>query len=239
MPSPDRWDKVLKASPEDRFAMLELAFSGDKRLVLSDLEIEQGDFRGSYVFLMGLKEKFPDISFRLLTGADTYEGIPHWRDPLNFYGTNYNGHLLLRDIELIVFARNGYPQPDMEQHKRNGYAPLFWLGPEQGFNGVYSSTAIRRSLLLNRNVSALRAELDSVKSQLDAAAVAQKRLQAEVTVLSNRMSEETVRRDTRQEEIIYRLDLLLGKSDKILAKKVVVSGNAATTVMEPDANARP
>jgi len=152
MPSPDRWDKILNASPEDRFAMLELAFSGDKRLVLSDLEIEQGDYRGSYVFLMGLKEKFPDINFRLLTGADTYEGIPHWRDPLNFYGTNYNGHLLLRDIELIVFARNGYPQPDIAQHNRNGYAPLFWLGPEQGFNGVYSSTAIRRSLLVNRNV---------------------------------------------------------------------------------------
>lgn len=90
---------------------------------------------------------------------------------------------------------------------------------------------------LSAENAALRAELDSVKSQLDAAAVAQKRLQAEVTVLSNRMSDETVRRDTRQEEIIYRLDLLLGKSDKILAKKVVVSGNAATTVMEPDANA--
>ena len=84
---------------------------------------------------------------------------------------------------------------------------------------------------------ALRAELDSVKSQLDAAAVAQKRLQAEVTVLSNRMSEETVRRDTRQEEIIYRLDLLLGKSDKILAKKVVVNNGVASAVMEPDANA--
>lgn len=83
----------------------------------------------------------------------------------------------------------------------------------------------------------LRAELDSVKAQLDAAAVAQKRLQAEVTVLSNRMSEETVRRDTRQEEIIYRLDLLLGKSDKILAKKVVVNNGVASAVMEPDANA--
>ena len=85
--------------------------------------------------------------------------------------------------------------------------------------------------------AALRAELDSVKAQLDAAAVAQKRLQAEVTVLSNRMSEETVRRDTRQEEIIYRLDLLLGKSDKILAKKVVVNNGVASAVMEPDANA--
>ena len=83
----------------------------------------------------------------------------------------------------------------------------------------------------------LKAQLDSVKSQLDAAALLQKRLQAEVTMLSKRVSDESVRHDTRQEEIIYRLDLLLGKSDKILAKKVVVSGNAASTVIEPDANA--
>ncbi len=91
--------------------------------------------------------------------------------------------------------------------------------------------------VLSAENASLRAELDSVKAQLDAAAVAQKRLQAEVTVLSNRMSEETVRRDTRQEEIIYRLDLLLGKSDKILAKKVVVNNGVASAVMEPDANA--
>lgn len=151
MPSPDRWDKTLNASPEDRFAMLELAFSGDTRLVLSDLEIQQGDFRGSYVFLMGLKEKFPDINFRLLTGADTYEGIPHWRDPMNFFGTNYNGHLLLRDVELIIFARRGYEMPDQERHKANGFADLLCLGPEEGFEGQYSSTAIRKALLCNYN----------------------------------------------------------------------------------------
>ena len=90
---------------------------------------------------------------------------------------------------------------------------------------------------LSAENDSLKAQLDSVKAQLDAAAVAQKRLQAEVTLLSNRMSEESVRRDTRQEEIIYRLDLLLGKSDKILAKKVVVSNGAASAVMESDANA--
>lgn len=151
MPSPDRWDKTLNASPEDRFAMLDLAFSGDKRLVLSDLEIQQGDFRGSYVFLMGIKEMFPDINFRLLVGADSYENIPHWRDPMNFFGTNYNGHLLLRDIELIVFARQGYPKPDVDLHKSKGYAPMLWLGKEEGFEGVYSSTAIRKSLMCNYN----------------------------------------------------------------------------------------
>ena len=130
--------------------MLELAFSGDSRLGLSDLEIKQGDFRGSYVFLMGIRDMFPDINFRLLVGADSYENIPHWRDPMNFYGTNYNGHLLLRDIELIVFARRGYPKPDIDLHNSKGYAPLLWLGPEQGFEGEYSSTSIRKSLLMSR-----------------------------------------------------------------------------------------
>ena len=81
----------------------------------------------------------------------------------------------------------------------------------------------------------LRAELDSVKAQLNAAALVQKRLQTDVTLLSKRMSDESIRRDTRQEEIIYRFDFLLGKSDKILAKKFVVSGNAASTVMDADA----
>ena len=90
---------------------------------------------------------------------------------------------------------------------------------------------------LSAENDSLRVQLDSVKSQLDAAAVAQKRLQAEVTLLSKRMSEETVRRDTRQEEIIYRLDLLLGKSDKILAKKVVVNNGVSSAVMESDADA--
>lgn len=91
--------------------------------------------------------------------------------------------------------------------------------------------------VLSAENDSLKAQLDSVKAQLDAAAVAQKRLQAEVTLLTKRMSEETIRRDTRQEEIIYRLDLLLGKSDKILAKKVVVSGGTASAVMESDADA--
>ena len=90
---------------------------------------------------------------------------------------------------------------------------------------------------LSAENDSLKAQLDSVKAQLDAAAVAQKRLQAEVTLLTNRMSEETIRRDTRQEEIIYRLDLLLGKSDKILAKKVVVNNGVSSAVMESDADA--
>ena len=73
---------------------------------------------------------------------------------------------------------------------------------------------------LSAQNDSLRAELDSVKALL----ATNKRMMAEITMLSRRMGDESERSDSRQEEIIYRLDMLLGKSDKILAKKVVVSG---------------
>ncbi len=78
----------------------------------------------------------------------------------------------------------------------------------------------------------LRAELDSTKALLETSSLAQKRMQAEITMLSRRVSDESERNDSRQEEIIYRLDMLLGKSDKILAKKVVVSGAPAPVSMD-------
>lgn len=74
---------------------------------------------------------------------------------------------------------------------------------------------------------ALEASNARVDSLLSASSFAQKRMQAEITMLSRRVADESERNDSRQEEIIYRLDMLLGKSDKILAKKVVVSGTPA------------
>ncbi len=78
--------------------------------------------------------------------------------------------------------------------------------------------------VLRAENDSLRAELDSMKAKMEASDLVQKRMMAEVTMLSRRVGDESERNDSRQEEIIYRLDMLLGKSDKILAKKVVVSG---------------
>ena len=147
VPSPDRWDKTLIASPEERFEMLKLAVGDNPSFIVSDIEINMNDYRGSYVSMQHIQETYPDYHFRLLVGADSYEGIPHWRDPLHFYGTEYNGHLLLRDFELIVFGRRGYKEPDLKKHMEMGYAPLFWVGKEHGFDGTISSTAIRKALL--------------------------------------------------------------------------------------------
>lgn len=82
----------------------------------------------------------------------------------------------------------------------------------------------------------LQAQNDSLRAEimkiLEESSLAQKRMQAEITMLSRRVADESERNDSRQEEIIYRLDMLLGKSDKILAKKVVVSGAPAPVSMD-------
>lgn len=83
---------------------------------------------------------------------------------------------------------------------------------------------------VDSSIQILSAQNDSLRSELDSMKLAQKRLMAEVTMLSRRMGDESERNDSRQEEIIYRLDMLLGKSDKILAKKVVVSGAPAAPI---------
>ncbi len=85
---------------------------------------------------------------------------------------------------------------------------------------------------LSAQNDSLRARIDSLQARLDASALMQKRMMAEITMLSRRMGDESERNDSRQEEIIYRLDMLLGKSDKILAKKVVVSGAPAPMSMD-------
>ena len=85
------------------------------------------------------------------------------------------------------------------------------------------------AIQLQAQNDSLRAE---IKKILEESSLAQKRMQAEITMLSRRVSDESERNDSRQEEIIYRLDMLLGKSDKILAKKVVVSGAPAPVSMD-------
>lgn len=146
VPSPDRWDKKLFASAEDRLSMLDLVIGDDPRIRISEMELNMGDYRGSYVTMTKLREEFPEVNFRLLVGADSYEGIPHWRDPLHFFGTEFNGEKLLREFELIVFERRGSPRPDAAAHAAKGYAKMFWVGREGGFDGKFASREIRKEL---------------------------------------------------------------------------------------------
>ena len=66
----------------------------------------------------------------------------------------------------------------------------------------------------NLRLDSLRKAYGLLEEKLAAQEQLLNRMKADLSILSNRMADESVRNDTRQEEIAYRLDLLLGKKKK-------------------------
>lgn len=79
-------------------------------------------------------------------------------------------------------------------------------------------------------IDSLRKQNEALEAKLAAQEQLLNRMKADLSILAARVADESVRNDSRQEEIMYRLDMLIGKSDKILAKKVVVSGAPAAPI---------
>jgi TolA-binding protein len=77
---------------------------------------------------------------------------------------------------------------------------------------------------VSASTDASKARIDSLEQVIDSLALVQKRMKVELSMLSSKIAEISDRNDSHHEELLYRLDLLLGKSDKILSKKVVVNG---------------
>ena len=66
---------------------------------------------------------------------------------------------------------------------------------------------------VNKSSNEMRLEIDSLRAVIDSMYAEQdlvnKRLRAELSLLATSMSDESQRNDSRQEEVLYRLDLLL------------------------------
>jgi TolA-binding protein len=118
------------------------------------------------------------------------------------------------------------------------FVPLLVLFSMIIMSGCSSVTALRTKELkivgdvVRKDVkNEINSQVDSLQRLIDSLSAAQdlvnRRLTAELSMLSKRVASESERNDSRQEEILYRLDLLLGKSDKILAKKVVINKSSA------------
>jgi nicotinate-nucleotide adenylyltransferase len=145
VPSPNRWDKSTLAPVEHRLKMLELALVDYPQFSLVSDEIHTPIFCGTTVLLQNFQKSYPEREFRLLTGADTYGGIPLWKDQTAPKDEQINGITLLKNFSLIVVPRLGYELPDSQQHHALGYQPLYIINPVQtlGRVGNASSSYIR------------------------------------------------------------------------------------------------
>lgn len=93
------------ASFQDRLAMTRLLCADDARLEASDIDAPHADGSPNFTVdaLSGLQQKSPEASLFVLTGADSFLTLPHWREPAR----------LLEMAEWIVVSRPGFSLDDL------------------------------------------------------------------------------------------------------------------------------
>tara|TARA_B110000483_G_scaffold33974_1_gene41339 strand:- start:1023 stop:1670 length:648 start_codon:yes stop_codon:yes gene_type:complete len=157
-PSPSiRWDKETLFNSAQRCEILKRSIQDNPKIKLCDLEIKAGPYRGAYVFLTELKRNYREYDFFLIMGADTYSGVLNWRDPRGLTLDNhlkFNGHLLLKEIPLILFSREGSQYPSKESHRKYSKLKLSCIDVD-GLIGSASSTQVRDALNLGLSITDL------------------------------------------------------------------------------------
>jgi nicotinate-nucleotide adenylyltransferase len=152
--SSHRWDKETYFSSDDRMKFVQEALEGLPNILPCFLEVEWGQYRGSYHFLKRLQCLYPNHEFYLLMGADTYQGILQWRDPLAEGEGLTNGLQLIQEFPLVLFARQGFEFPNMEKHRHLGGQPWQSLILDSKL-GSLSSTQVRGGLNRGETIKGL------------------------------------------------------------------------------------
>ena len=95
------------ADPEQRMQMLQIAFSGEDRIEVSDLELRRGDVSYTYETVEQVKLQYPDSKLILLMGTDMFLSFTSWRHP----------EKILNNADLAVFYRGEQGEKEKIQEK--------------------------------------------------------------------------------------------------------------------------
>lgn len=115
-----------------RLHLVQIAIEDDPQLRFSDIEFKLP--RPSYTIdtLTYLEEKYPNYSFSVIVGSDSWQNITKWK----------NSEQLLKNFSFIVYLRPGFQIPNSFPNVRTLDAPLLEI----------SSTAIREAIKLKRSI---------------------------------------------------------------------------------------
>lgn len=116
------------ARDHDRLHLVNLAIGNTPGLRASSIEFDLPKPSYTIDTLAVLRDKYPEQEFSLIMGSDNLPTLPKWK----------NAEILLRDYDIHVYNRPGYPAGELEHHPRVHLheAPLMHL----------SATYIRKSI---------------------------------------------------------------------------------------------
>ncbi len=87
---------IITVSGEDRIEMLKIAFSGNNKIVIGDIELKRGGRSYTCDTIAEIKNFHKDSQLFLLIGDDLAEGFTKWK----------NFRFILDNARLVVAARN-------------------------------------------------------------------------------------------------------------------------------------
>lgn len=112
IPTGDPVHKKLQGnvSPEDRYSMVSLAIQGTDGFSVSRIEIDRSEASYTVLTLRQLKKNFPEDTFYLVIGADSFNELDTWCE----YGE------IIQSVPIIVMKRPGDPELKSELVSRTG-----------------------------------------------------------------------------------------------------------------------
>lgn len=133
---PHKQEKTITLA-EDRKRMVELAIAEHPRFKLCLIEMIRSGPSYTVDTIEELKNKYPNIEFFLLVGADMVKDLPKW----------YKIKKILQYVQVIGLGR-----PGIDQEQLPGYVKkrLMWI-PDAIETNV-SSSEIRRRLMLGKTI---------------------------------------------------------------------------------------
>lgn len=117
-----------------RLHMVNLAVENDDRFRASEVEFKLP--RPSYTIdtLTYLKEKYPQHTFSIVMGSDGFQNLPKWK----------NAELLMRDHEIIIYQRPGFPVTETRDARTIVLdAPLLDISATHIRNNIKSGKSIQ------------------------------------------------------------------------------------------------
>jgi nicotinate-nucleotide adenylyltransferase len=93
---------IRVSPPADRLAMVEAAIRDNPSFTVDQIEIERGGRSYTVDTLVELRRRWPTVELALILSAESFVGLPTWRDPAR----------VLDLAALIVAPRDGYEDAD-------------------------------------------------------------------------------------------------------------------------------
>lgn len=138
---PHKEASSVRASAEDRLALVEEAVAGNERFSVDRVEIDAGRAMHSVETVQILKERSPQDEWFFITGADEVSNLLTWKDP----------DRLLEEVVMVAATRPGYDLSRLD-HLEDGLQNFDRIFPVECSRVDISATNIRRRMLQGKSI---------------------------------------------------------------------------------------